>query len=157
MSFRAARLKSGMTPVHREKPVASGQAWEEGALLVMDANGAWTECGADPASIGAVAESAYGSDTTGFNHFGSKEFPPGYMQGILVNHNQPFHAEYVGTLPAADGGSYGVVRDSDGKWKVDFSDTTATRVKLVSRAWTVAPLNRNRVEVVFLAANVQVL
>jgi hypothetical protein len=55
-----------------------------------------------------------------------------------------------------DGGSYGVVKDSDGKWKVDFSDTTATRVKLVGRR-TNSPENLPQVIVTVLAANVQVM
>lgn len=155
MSFRAARLRAGSVPHIREKVVATGAAFEEGALLLVDANGLYAECGADPAAIAAVAESAFGADTSGFVRTGKKEFPPGYMQASLVANEQPFHAEYVGTLPAANGGSYGVVRDTDGKWKVDFADVTATRVKLVNRL-TDSPENRNRVEVVFLAANVQI-
>lgn len=144
-----------MVPMIREKAVAAGAAFEEGALLLVDANGLWAECGADPAAVAAVAESGYGSDTSGFIRTGKREFPPGYMQASVVAREQPFHAEYVGTLPAANGGSYGVVRDTDLKWKVDFTDVTATRVKLVNRL-TDSPENRNRVEVVFLAANVQI-
>ena len=53
--------------------------------------------------------------------------------------------------------AYGVTKDADGLWKVDFAKTGLTaRVKLISKEWTEAPLNRNRVEVVFLAANVQI-
>lgn len=155
MSFRAARLRSGMTPPIREKAVAAAAVFEAGALLLVDGAGKYAECGADPAAIAAVAESAYGPDTSGFNRLGTKGFPPGYMQGCLVAREQPFTAEYVGALPAANGGSYGVVRDSDNRWKVDFTDTTNTRVKLVNRL-TDSPENRNRVEVVFLAANVQI-
>lgn len=155
MSFIAARLRAGMTPKVKERPLAAGATGKKGALLLVDANGAYATCGADPAAIAAIALSDYGPSTTGFIHTGTNEFPPGYMQAVSVQDNQPFHAKYIGTLPAADGGSYGVVLDSDGQWKVDFTDTTATRVKLVNRL-TNSPENRDRVEVVFLAANVQV-
>jgi len=155
MSFIAARLKSGHVPPNRELPVAAGEAFEQGALLLVNASGEYEECAADPAAIAAVSESAFGADTSGFNRLGVREFPPGMMQGTKVQ-GQQFHAEYVGTLPAAIGGSYGVVRDTDGRWKVDFDETVETRVKLVG-FWTDAPINKNRVFVEFLAANVQVI
>lgn len=158
MSFVTARLRGTMTAPIREKPVAAGQVWSRGALLVMDANGAWAECGADPAAIAAVAETDYGPNTTGFVHTGRNEFPPGFCQATLVSRDQTFHALYMGALPAAAGASYGVTRDADGLWKVDFAKTAGTaRVKLISIDWTQAPLNRNRVEVAVLAANVQVV
>lgn len=156
MSFIVARGKQQSVPEVRELAVASGAAFEKGALLVQDANGDWAECGADPAAIAAVAESAYGTDSDGYGGHGKKEFPPGKMQGTLVQGEVRFKAAYVGTLPAANGGSYGVVRDTDNKWKVDFAETVATRVKLVNR-FTNAPENQALVEVVFLAANVQIL
>jgi hypothetical protein len=155
MSFRAGRLRAGMTPRIREKPLAAGATGLRGSLLLVDANGAYAVCGADPVAIAAVAENDFGPDTGGYGGHGTKEFPPGYMQGTMVADNQPFFAGYVGTLPAADGASYGVVLDADGKWKVDFTDTTATRVKLIGRR-TNSPENIPEVEVVFLAANVQV-
>lgn len=155
MSFIPARLRAGLTPKTKERPLAAGASGKKGALLLVDANGAYATCGADPAAIAAVSASDYGSDTSGFSHLGTKEFPPGYMQGYSVQDNQPFHAEYVGALPAADGGSYGVVLDADGRWKVDFGDAVNTRVKLTKKL-TDSPENRNRVEVVFLVANVQI-
>jgi len=156
MSFILARAASQSIPRTLEKPVAAGQSWLQGALLIVDANGAYTECGADPAAIAAVALSGYGTDTSGFVPLGTKSFPPGYCQGTSVNGTR-WRANYVGTLPAATGGNYGVVRDTDGRWKVDFTDTTATRVKLVSREATNSPNNQAWVEVEFLAANVQVM
>lgn len=156
MSFIASRLRGmGGTPKVKERPLAAGASGLKGALLLVDANGAYATCGADPAAIAAVALSDYGVDSGGFIHTGKKEFPPGFMQAVSVQDNQPFHAEYVGALPAADGGSYGVVLDADGRWKVDFTEVAATRVKLVGRL-TNSPENRNRVEVVVLAANVQI-
>lgn len=155
MSFRPSRFKGGMIPPTVNRPLASGASGKRGALLLVDSNGAYATCGADPASIAATAATDYGADTSGFNHTGSKNFPPGYLQAHSIEQGQLFAAQYIGTLPAAAGGSYGVVLDSDGQWKVDFSDTTATRVKLV-RELTDSPQNRPEVEVEFLVANVQV-
>lgn len=155
MSFTVARLRgTKVTPVV-ELAVASSQAWEPGALLVKNGSGIWAECGADPTSVAAVALSGYGADSSGFT-YGRREFPPGMMQGAKVQDEISFLAKYVGTLPAADGASYGVVRDTDGQWKVDFSDTTNLVVRLVGRR-TNSPENVAKVEVVFLPAVVQII
>lgn len=153
--FKLARLKAGMTPRVREKAVAAGGAWLKGALLVVDANGNYAEAGADPASVAAVALSGVGTDTSGYNRLGQKGFPPGYCQGVSVEDEIAFRANYTGALPAANGGVYGVV-SVNGDWMVDFTETTATVVKLVNR-FTDSPLNVPEVEVVFLAAKVQVM
>jgi hypothetical protein len=84
----------------------------------------------------------------------ARSFLPVALQVVSPKPDVLFRAKYVGSLPAADGGSYGVVKDSDGFWKVDFTDTTATRVKLVGRL-TNAPENVPEVLVTFLAANLQ--
>ncbi len=157
MSFIASRLRNGMTPKIKEVPLAAGASGLRGALMLLDANFAAATCGADPALIGGIAQSDYGTDTAGFIHTGKKEFPPGYIQLVSVADNQPFHAKYVGTLPAAAGGSYGVILDSDGLWKVDFAETVNTRLKLINIDWTASPFNRDRVEIVFLTANVQLI
>jgi hypothetical protein len=136
-------------------PLAAAQVFNVGALVVLDANWAVAECGADPASIGGVALAPAGPDASGFNILGVKPFPPGYMQVVSVK-EAIFTAKYVGTLPAADGGVYGVVKDTDNDWKVDFADTTATRVKLLGRR-TLSPENIARVIVQFLIANVQII
>jgi hypothetical protein len=157
MAFHVARLKAGHTPRTKERPLATGAAGRRGDPLVVDSNGAYATAGANPAAIAAFAASDYGPDTSGFNHLGQKGFPPGYLQGHSVDGEQPFLAHYMGTLPAATGGTYGITLDSDGEWKVDFTKNAANqRVKLVSLDPTIAPLNRNQVEVVVLLANVQV-
>lgn len=156
MSFQLAHPYGRSVPRVIEKPLAAAQTFNAGALLLADASDNFAECGADPASIGAVALSGAGSDTSGFNIFGKKEFPPGKMQAVPLKTDLPFTAKYVGTLPAANGGSYGVVRDTDSDWKVDFAETVATRVKLVDRR-TTSPENIARVVVEFLAANIQLL
>ena len=136
-----------------ERAQASGSSYPMGSLLLVNASNEFAECAADPAAVAAVSASAAGTDTSGFNPLAVKGFPPGKMQGHAVR-NQIFSAKYVGTLPAADGGSYGVVKDADGEWKVDFAEVVATRVKLVGRR-TTSPENLNRVLVRFLDTVVQ--
>lgn len=156
MGFSPSRLRSSMTPRTKERPLAAGAVGKRGALLVVDANGAYAVAGADPAAVAATAASDFGPDTSGFNHLGAAGFPPGFLQGHSIDGVQPFLAGYMGALPAADGGSYGVTLDADGEWKVDFSKVAGSaRVKLVKKL-TDSPENRNQVEVVFLVANIQV-
>jgi hypothetical protein len=135
------------------RPLAAAQVFNVGALLLVDANGAFAECAANPAAIAAVALAPAGTDASGFNMLGAFPFPPGQMQGEAIK-GRKFTCKYVGTLPAADGALYGVVRDSDNSWKVNFADTVNTRVKLVDRR-TNSPENIARVVVEFLDANVQ--
>ena len=155
MSFIAARLRAGHTPKVKERALAVGATGKKGAALVVDTDGNYATAGADPDVIAAFAQSDYGPDTSGFSHLGVHEFPPGYMQGVSVEDLQPFHGMYVGTLPAATGGSYGIVLDTDGLWKVDFDETVNTVFQLVTFL-TQSPENRNRVEVVVLPGAVQI-
>jgi len=155
MSFQLAHPVGVAVGRVVERDLAASQTFNVGALLLVDSNGAFAECGADPAAIAAVALAPAGSDTSGFNVLGVKPFPPGKMQAKTIQGVQ-FTAKYVGTLPAADGGLYGVVRDTDGDWKVDFSETSATRLKLIGRR-TTSPENIARVVVQFLDANVQTI
>jgi hypothetical protein len=157
MAFHVARLRASLTPRIKERPLAAGAVGRRGDPLVVDSNGAYATAGANPAAVAAVALSDYGPDTSGFNHLGVKGFPPGYMQGASVQDEQPFLAHYMGALPAAPGGTYGITLDSDGEWKVDFNKNAANqRVKLTSIELTQSPLNRNQVEIVWLLANVQI-
>lgn len=153
MSFRLANPDGQSAPPTVERDLAAGASFPQGSLMLVNASGQYAECAADPASIAAVAATPCGADTSGFNMLGRKEFPSGKMQGINL-HRQRFRARYVGTLPAADGGSYGVVKDTDGQWKVDFAETVATRVKLVGRL-TNSPINQPEVLVEFIEANIQ--
>lgn len=157
MSFQLAHPKGVAVPRIIEKSLAAGAAGLAGALLLADGSDNYAECGADPASIGAVAISDFGADTSGFNILAKKEFPPGKMQGIVLTTEIEFTAKYVGTLPSVEGGSFGVVRDTDSLWKVDFAEVAATRLKLVSSRRTLSPENIARVTVKFLAANIQML
>ena len=152
--FRLAAPRGTSIPRVVEKDTAAGYAALEGALVLVNGSNQYAECGADPALIAGVAQTAGGTDTSGYNHFASKTFPPGRLQGISPKPDVVFRAPYVGALPAADGGSYGVVKDADNYWKVDFNDAVNTRVKLVGRL-TNSPENQAEVLVIFLAANIQ--
>lgn len=132
----------------------STYAAEYGALLVVDGSGNYAECGADPATINAVALSRGGADTSGYNILGRKEFPSGKL--IAVNPSgRKFRCKYMNTLPSNSGGTYGVTRDSDGFWKVDFSKTGGSaRVTLVDLFQTGTPESSNEVIVQVLDANI---
>lgn len=156
MSFKLARAKSQSIPREKQKALAAGAAFKKGALLLVNANDEYAECGADPALIAAVADTGAGASTEIGNRLGKEEFPPGFMQGIAVQDEVEFRARYVGALPGAVGGSYGVVKDADGFWKVDFTDAVNTRVKYV-RNYGLSPENLPEVGVIFLAANVQAI
>jgi hypothetical protein len=131
--------------------------------MLIDVNGAFAECGASPTSIFGVSESDYGPDASGFNLYGREGFPPGKMQVTKALDNY-FRAEYEGTLPVADGGTYNVIRSTDTKWRVNFASSAAARVTLVGREDTVTPgvnvgpglaTGAKFVIVKFLAANCQ--
>lgn len=164
MSFIAADMGVGGGAIQPtvEKPMASPTTYAEaqGALLVDDGTGNWAVCGANPALIGAVALTPGGVDVTsvagvgGFNIRGRKEFPNNTMQGVLVQNSVRFRAKYAGVLPATTGGSYGVVRDADGVWKVNFADAVNTRVKYLGSE-TASPESQPYVFVMFLSANIQ--
>lgn len=155
MSFQLGEPDGTDVPQILERVLASGAAGVGGNLMLVDANNQYAECGADPASIFGVAATAFGADTSGFNILATKEFPPGKLQVIKAK-GQVFTAQYVGTLPTNPGGVYGVIKDSDGKWKVDFAETTATRVRYVrpvdNDPRTTTPV---RVVVRFIDANLQ--
>lgn len=139
MSFKGFTLASpspgsgGSFPLTVEKALAAAYSAEEGALLVVDATDKFAECAADPAAVAAVAIGPGGADTRGYNILGTKEFPPGYMQGISVNNGVRFLAPFVGALPANPGGQFGVIRDVDGCWKVDFNELLALVVNYVGQ------------------------
>lgn len=155
--FKLARAKSQSIPRTKERALAAAQAFVQGALLLIDANGNFAECAADPAAIGAIALTGCGADSSIGSHFGAVEFPPGIMKGTAVQDEVVWRATYAGALPAADGGTYGVTRNAGGNWVVDFAKTGASaRVKLVGRL-TGSPENLPEVLVVFLAANVQII
>ena len=152
----AAPNEGGNVPRTVERPLAAGYASGQGALLLVDGSGNFAECGANPALIAAVANGPGGVDTSGFNILGHKEFPPGFMQGIAVQNNTRFLAPFIGTVGTV-GLTYGVTKDSDGFWKVDFTKNAANQRVTLLGSETGLPENQPYVLVEFLAANVQVI
>jgi hypothetical protein len=154
MSFKLSRATSQSVPEGLTKNVDSGTtAFAEGALLLLQSDDEWAECGADPASIGAVALHGYGTSTAIGAHFGRVEFPTGKCLAIPVQ-GKVWRAQYIGT-PAL--GDCGVVKDSDGKWKVDFSDTTNDRVTVTKILNNTELGGFNEVECFFIASVIQVV
>jgi hypothetical protein len=145
----------GLPTTARQKKVASGGAWKKGNILTVNASDEYAQIAttADPAlnTMAAIALHDVGTGTGALYPIGVMEFPPGYAQAWAIREGLRFTAEYTGTLPATAGGSYGIIYDTDTRFKVDFSDTTNTRVKLVEIDWTKPPLSRGRVTVQFLA------
>lgn len=131
-----------------EYPLASGFAEAQGALVFINASGQAEACGADAGLIAGVTNTPGGTDISGFNILGTKEFPPGYMQVIALR-GRRFRVPYIGALPAADGGQYGFIRDSDGVYKVDFNEVVNVCLTLVGRL-TASPESQAEVLVEFL-------
>lgn len=156
MSFQLAYPKGVAVPRIVQKALAAAQAFSVGALLIADGSDNFAECGADPAAIAGVALSGAGTDSSGFNILAKKEFPPGYMQAIALTAEIMLSAKYVGTLPGVNGGTFGCIKDSDGFWKIDFTETTAAQFKLVDRR-TTSPENIARVIVQPLVAKIQLI
>lgn len=137
MTFILGNLRGQSVPPVTERPVKDGASWEKGALLKLNA-GEYEECGADPTVVDAIALTAAGpaDPAVTFTTLPTREFPPGFAQGQETQPNVRFTAEYVGDVDAAVVGTkYGVVKGSDGLWRVDFTDTTNDVVKLISKDW----------------------
>lgn len=156
MSFRPAVLHSQSIPPAIEKDLVAASDLLPGALVLRNGSDEWAECGADPASVAAVAVTGGGADTDGFRLPANREFPPGRLQAIPIQATKRWTAEFVGTKGDI-GTSYGVVKDSDGQWKVDFAEVTALVVVFVSDDLDEDPLDSNRVVVEFLDDVVQVV
>lgn len=140
-----------------EKNLPAGAAYEAGSPVVVTANDEYAEAGVDPAIIAGFSLFACGPDTTGYVRFSRREFPVGKMNVIQAK-DTLWHAEYVGALPAVQNGTFGITKSADGKWRVDFAKTgVAARVTLITPTWTQSPLNRGRVFVRVLDANVGVI
>jgi len=122
----------GKEPLTVERALASGYAEAQGALVVVNSSNQFAAVAADSLLIAGVAVTPGGTDTSGFNILGHKEFPPGYIQ-VYALKGQLFAAPYVGTLPTYDGGTYGFVRDTDGVYKGDFTDDVNVALTLVGR------------------------
>lgn len=124
IGFQLARPSAGSggkIPLTLARPIVAGYAEAQGAPLIVDGTGNFAACGADPDTIAAISLTPGGADTSGFNILGRKEYPALEMQGISIRGSQRFLAPYMGALPAVVGGAFGITRDVDGVWKVDFN------------------------------------
>jgi len=170
MSFQLYNLRSQSMAKVIERDVADDESFFKGALLIENGAGDFEEVDngdyAYSGPIDGIALARYGTDgtvpyegTPSFDITGGFGMNPGRMQAIQLgqgNRELLFSALYVGDLPAGIGGSYGVIRDTDGRWKVNFADTSATVVRLEDLRWTADPINKNRVVVSFLAVDEEV-
>lgn len=162
MSLQLFNLKGARIPDVSEADVADEQAFHKGALLVLNEYGELQEFSQDVYTDGVVegiALARFGIDGTvpylgspSFDILGGFGFPPGRMQYFRNPHQEGlfFSAEFEGTLPANAGGSYELIRSTDGKWRVNFAATTNAMVKLESIDWTAEPIGKNRVVISFL-------
>jgi len=134
-------------------PIASGETFLEGALVLRDADGNAAEVGADPALIAGIALHSV-ADANPADTFGTV-----VARVPIATADQEFRGTLEGTYAAADlGGDFGVVLDATGYWTIDRSDTTNTRVRIVGVEDGVAVGDINvPVRFVFLPANRQVI
>ena len=99
-------------------PLAAGQTFKTGSFVVYTA-GAIQECGADPASIYGISTGVAGMNPV----------DPAKCIVYKAFEGQKFWMQASSDPAAANRGvSYGVAKDADGIWYVDFTDTVATRV-----------------------------
>lgn len=158
MSFKESRTQHQGVPTAWEVPVADGEAFEIGALGTL-VDGEFTESTSpDPDDATHISQTPYGAATADFTvpipmHLGHREFPPGkaIVTEILAT---KWRCKYLGDLPAATGGLYGLTRDTDGLWKLDFDTVTGDLVARYLRplAPDVSGITAIEVEVEFLAA-----
>jgi hypothetical protein len=124
-------------------PLAAAQTFITGALVLRDGSGNVAECGADPASIYGISEGQAGKEITDVNK-------------IIVTRATEFTRWWMSTsvapTSANSGISYGVTKDADGIWYVDFTKTAGSARVYVHQIDT----DTGRVEVSILAANRQV-
>ena len=112
----------------RRLAIASNASWLSGALLFVNSSDQWEECGADPALIGGVSLDEVGTGAGPLVPLGRREFPNLTCGAIRTTDGRMFNGPYVGTPQI---GTYGLLKGTDGVWRVDFAETTNTRVRVV--------------------------
>ena len=124
-------------------PLAAAQTFKTGALVLRDGSANIAECGADPAVIYGVAEEPAGKE------------PVDAVNKIIVTRateqTRWWFPTSAAPTSANSGVNYGVTKDADGIWYVDFTKTGGTARVYVHQVDT----DTNRVEVSVLAANRQ--
>lgn len=130
MSFKEAHLDSQSVPRSREVPVAVTdpvQSFEIGALGTLVDEEFVEATSPDPDTVTHVAQAPYGVPTVaptfdGFGLIGNQRgFPPGRVVVSEAAEVKYYRAQFLGDLPADRGGLYGVEKDVDGLWKVNFA------------------------------------
>lgn len=100
-------------------PLAASQTYKTGSACFMNGSGLMQECGADPASI------------YGFSTGEATKNPVDPTKGIFYKafEGQKFWAPCSSDPTSANRGvNYGLAKDADGIWYVDFTDVANTRV-----------------------------
>lgn len=124
-------------------PLAAAQTFKTGAFVLRDGSANIAECGADPAVIYGIAEEPAGKE------------PTDAANKIIVTRATEFTRWWMpcsaNPTSANSGVSYGITKDSDGIWYVDFTKTGGSARVYVHQVDT----DTNRVEVSVLAANRQ--
>lgn len=143
MSFDYTRGSSTSVAIPSVRQLAvsgsGNNTWLKGAPLILS-SGTFVEAGADPATIGGIALHDVGAGTGRLYPTGRKEFPPNFAQAVQLEDFQTWTALFLGTLPTTIGSSYGITKDTDNKWKVDFAKTGGSaRGVLVDLAPTTTP------------------
>jgi len=128
----------------REFPVASGETFTSGAIVLMDSGEDIAEVGADPTALLGIA---LGAATSGV----STHVDPTKVLVAIAEEGSEFLMSGDNDPVEADINiSYGVVADGDGIWTVDGTETTAEVVHVQD-----IDLLRNLYIVKFLAAVLQ--
>lgn len=108
----------GIPRSNHQYPMKSGETFKEGAFVLSTA-GTMEECGSDPAAIWGIALEPAALDPEGALIVQVAPLWEGQLVDISAN------AALVDTYVGED---YGIVKESNGIWRVDISDTTNVRV-----------------------------
>lgn len=129
----------GLAPHVISGKYKTAETFQDGAPLVLDANGELTECGADPALINGVALEPVASKP-GWDMANSPTVVTGRVQEVsycVADRMTVWSGRGIngGTDPVTPtqtmiGESYGIVK-SGTDWVIDISDTTNTRVRII--------------------------
>lgn len=117
-AFPATPAVAGESSI-REYTEGAAQTFKHGAAVVLTAQ-VIVECGADPAAILGFAQ-----------HAATKNIPATKDLIAVASEGQKFWMAAGTALVAADiGVLYGIVKDANGIWVIDRTETVNTRVYL---------------------------